>query len=197
MHYNSMRKDRLIVIIRVSSWLLLYLPLILIFVSLFKFIEALPHGLSAQIIIDEVRIIFIYGILILISHLLDSFAYKMKNDIETQLIGYLLSNAAPVSVRKVSEILNIRERSVINMFLKVKSEGKLRDFTFNSDNGEIIPPITHLEIPITLTPQSSSSMREELLLRAKLKELEILRIEGRISEKAYEELKKELMEKSQ
>lgn len=180
-----------------SGWVLLYFPLILIFVSLVKFIEALPHGLSAQIITDEIRAIFIYAILILIGHLLDSFAYKMKNDLETQLIGYLLSNASPVPVSKVSEILNIQEKSVIKMFLKVKSEGKLRDFVFNSDHGEIMPPITHLESPTITIPQASPSIREDLLLRAKLKELEILRIEGRISEKAYEELKKELMSKTQ
>jgi hypothetical protein len=71
----------------------------------------------------------------------------------------------------------------------------LKEFTFDPDNKEIIPPVlqaqTDTERP---TVSSMSTIADELLKRAKLKELEKLKMSGKINEEAYRELRKEVEE---
>jgi hypothetical protein len=75
------------------------------------------------------------------------------------------------------------------------NQGMLKEFTFDPDNKEIIPPVlqaqTDTERP---TVSSMSTIADELLKRAKLKELEKLKMSGKINEEAYRELRKEVEE---
>lgn len=193
-----MRKDTLILLIKIASYILLYIPLILILLTLFDIVYiALNYGIgnAFHAFTNSLFPLFVYLALILVGDWLRSLSNNMKREIETQLIGYLLSAQSPLHVGKISQILEISEKAAINTFLKVKSEGKLREFIFDNDRGEIIPPAYQPGSLTAMTQEiTSTSITGELLLKAKLKELERLKSEGKISEKAYEELRKEILE---
>ncbi len=183
---------------QIVSRILIYVPLLIIFILL---IDLLYHlfvikvGNVPEIIIRYATAEFFLIILMFIGDWFDSLSNKIDSEIETGLIGYLLSATFPVHVGKISEILDISEKTVMSKFFKLKSDGKLEEFTFDSDRREITPPTLTPGSPFTTTPQALTSITEELLTKAKLKELEKLRKEGKISQEAYEELKKEIIER--
>ncbi|MEM3397993.1 MAG: hypothetical protein QW724_04755 [Nitrososphaerota archaeon] len=110
---------------------------------------------------------------------------KIDEEIAADLTGYLLSTKDRVGVKKVADHLNISEKTVLSAFLKVKSKGMLKGFIFDSETNEIVSPPSSTLIGSV----------EDLIIKAKLLELEHLKAEGKISEKAYEELKKEIEQK--
>jgi len=192
-----MRKDGVILLINIAGHVLMYIPLILIFIELLVIVYMVTlHGLT-DVVVETFRStlipFIIYLVLILIGDQLRSLANNMRRDIETQLVGYLLSTQSPSDVAKISQVLEVSQKTVINVFLKVKSEGKLREFIFDSDRREIIPAAFQSGSPAAVAQGKASSIADDLLLRAKLVELERLRTEGKISEKAYEELRREIM----
>lgn len=193
-----MRKDRVILFINIAAHILMYIPLILIFIELLVIVYMVTlHGVTDIVIKTfwgTLIPFIIYIALILMGDQLRSLANNMRRNIETQLVGYLLSTQSPSDVAKISQVLEISQKTVINIFLKVKSEGKLREFIFDSDRKEIIPAAFQSGSPAAVAQGRTSSIADDLLLRAKLVELERLRTEGKISEKAYEELMREIME---
>jgi hypothetical protein len=56
------------------------------------------------------------------------------DDIEKQLVDFLLSTPEPISVRKVAEYLSTSTKHAVKTFFKAKSKKMLRGFTFDAKN---------------------------------------------------------------
>lgn len=184
----------MVMIIQVGSWLLLYLPLILILfnvIDLIRFIVLQQIANIHQFIMESLPIFVFFLALIFIGDWLASISNRINNEIETQLIGYLLSTTGPVHVDRVSRYLGVSSKNALKTFFKIKSKGKLKGFTFNTESTEIIPPFSEAQTSEKLL-QTPARIADELLLRIKLMELEKLKAQGRISEEAYREIRKEI-----
>jgi uncharacterized membrane protein len=69
----------------------------------------------------------------------------------------------------------------------------LKEFTFDPDSKAIIPPVSQTQTSSEGSFVSSTSIiADEILKKAKLKELERLKAAGKISEEAYRELRNEI-----
>jgi len=156
----------------------------MIFLEVFNLLRdlAITRSANLSLILNRSYSILLYFILIIFSDLVKSRSNKIAEEIETDLTGFLLSTKDKVDLKKIADHLNISENTVLTTFLKIKSKGMLKEFIFDSESKEIIPPPSSILI----------SSAEDLILKAKLLELERLKAEGKISERAYEELKKEI-----
>ncbi len=116
---------------------------------------------------------------------------RLDEEVEKELVGFLLSAPGPTPAGKVAEYLNVSHKNALKTFFKAK--GMLKEFTFDPYNWDIIPPVPQTQTG-TVRPSVSSltTIADELLKMAKLKELERLKASGKISEDAYREIKKEL-----
>jgi len=124
---------------------------------------------------------------------LGTLSERLDDDVEKELVGFLLSSGGPSPAGKVAEYLNVSSKHAIKTFFKAKSKGMLKEFTFDPDNKEIIPPALQAQtVTERPTVSSMSTIADELLKGAKLKELEKLKMSGKISEEAYRELRKEI-----
>jgi len=189
------RKDLVSVLTRMASWILLYLPLALI---LFMVIDLLNSVITYGInIISNVlsgtlsTIVFLF-ILMVVGDWLGSISNRIDNEIETQLVGFLLSIPGPVSVGRIAEYLNVSVEHARKTFFKVKSKGMLKEFTFDAERMEIVPPLTQATTAVEKPSHVSPTVTDELLQKAKLIELERLKAMGKISEEAYKRIREEL-----
>jgi DNA-binding Lrp family transcriptional regulator len=132
-------------------------------------------------------------ILLLLGDWLGGLSERLDDEFEKELVGFLLSSSDTIPARKVAEYLNVSSKHVIKTFFKAKSKGMLKEFTFDPDSKAIIPPVsqtqTSSEGPFV---SSISTIADELLKKARLKELEKLKAAGKISEEAYRELRNEI-----
>ncbi len=183
------RRDLVSLFTRIGSWVLTYLSWALIlYVGIDSLNYLLTHGPSIQFLPAALSKMVVFVILIIFGDLLGTISNRIDDEIERQLVGFLLSTIGPTPAEKVAAYLNISTKHATKTFFKLKSKGMLKDFIFDSDHSEIIPPQTGSEKSFT----NSSKIADELLKRAKLKELERLKASGEISEEAYRELRKEL-----
>jgi hypothetical protein len=123
---------------------------------------------------------------------LGSISNRIDNEIETQLVGFLLSISGPTPVGRVAEYLNVSVEHARKTFIKVKSKGMLKEFTFDAERMEIVPLITQTTTAAEKTSYIPPTVTDELLQKAKLIELEKLKAEGKISEEAYKRIREEL-----
>jgi hypothetical protein len=192
------RRDLASLLTRIAAWSMIYLPLVFI---LLTGINALNNvvilrsrgGDIVQTLTETISIIVLLFILMIFGNWLGTISEKLDDDVEKELVGFLLSSPSPTPAGRVAEYLNVSSKHAIKTFFKAKSKGLLKEFTFNPENSEIIPPVLQtkadIERPIAST---TATIADELLKKAKLKELERLKSLGKISEEAYRMLKKEI-----
>jgi hypothetical protein len=190
------RRDLAALFTKVASWALIYVPLVFILIVGFNALnQVLTYGAGniVQILTGTISTIVLLFILMIFGDWLGTLSVRLDDEVEKELVGFLLSSGGPSPAGKVAEYLNISSKHAIKTFFKAKSKGMLKEFTFDPDNKEITPPVlqaqTDTERPIV---SSMSTIADELLKRAKLKELERLKASGKISEEAYRELRKEI-----
>jgi hypothetical protein len=190
------RRDLAALFTKIVSWTLIYVPLVFILLVGFNALnQVLTYGAGniVQILTGTITTIVLLFILMIFGDWLGTLSERLDDEVEKELVGFLLSSGGPSPAGKVAEYLNISSKHAIKTFFKAKSKGMLKEFTFDPDNKEIIPPAlqaqTDTERP---TVSSMSTVADELLKKAKLKELEKLKASGKISEEAYRELRKEI-----
>jgi hypothetical protein len=190
------RRDLAALFTKLASWALIYVPLVFILLVGFNALnQVLTYGAGniVQILTGTISTIVLLFILMIFGDWLGTISERLDDEVEKELVGFLLSSSGPSPAGKVAEYLNVSSKHAIKTFFKAKSKGMLKEFTFDPDNKEIIPPVlqaqTDTERP---TVSSMSTIADELLKRAKLKELEKLKASGKISEEAYRELRKEI-----
>ena len=186
-------------LVRITCWALTYLPLVLIFlVGINALNNILTYGTGntgyiVRILTETVSTMAFLIILILLGDWLGGLSERLDDEVEKELVGFLLSSSDTIPARKVAEYLNVSSKHAIKTFFKAKSKGMLKEFTFDPDSNAIIPPAsqtqTSSEGPFV---SSTSTIADELLKKAKLKELEKLKAAGKISEEAYRELRNEI-----
>lgn len=189
----------MVLLVRIMSWTLTYLPLAFIFlVGINALNNILSYGTGntgyiVRILAETVSTMALLIILILLGDWLGGLSERLDDEFEKELVGFLLSSSDTITARKVAEYLNVSSNHAIKTFFKAKSKGMLKEFTFDPDNKAIIPPAsqtqTSSEGPFV---SSTSTIADELLKKAKLKELEKLKATGKISEEAYRELRNEI-----
>jgi hypothetical protein len=190
------RRDLAALFTKVASWALIYVPLVFILIVGFNALnQVLTYGAGniVQILTGTISTIVLLFILMIFGDWLGTLSERLDDEVEKELVGFLLSSGGPSPAGKVAEYLNISSKHAIKTFFKAKSKGLLKEFTFNPENSEIIPPVLQtkadIERPIAST---TATIADELLKKAKLKELERLKSLGKISEEAYRMLKKEI-----
>jgi hypothetical protein len=194
-----MRRDSLVLLVRISSWALTYLPLLFIFlVGITALNNILTYGTGntgyiVRILTETVSTMALLIILILLGDWLGGLSERLDDEVEKELVGFLLSSSDTIPARKVAEYLNVSSKHAIKTFFKAKSKGMLKEFTFDPDNTAIIPPVSQTQTSSEGSFGSSiSTIADELLKKARLKELEKLKAAGKISEEAYRELRNEI-----
>jgi hypothetical protein len=189
-----MKRDSMRRLIQIASWILLYLPLALILflaVDFLNYVITYGAGVASRIFLNILSVIVFLAILMVVSGWLSSISDRIEDDIEMQLVGFLLSAPSPIHIEKIAKYLNISVGYAAKTFFKVKSKKMLKEFTFDSERMEIIPPATQAMTTVE-KPSYTSHIVDELLRKAKLMELERLKEEGKISEKAYKKIREEL-----
>jgi len=190
------RRDSLGLLVRITSWALTYLPLVFILlVGINALNDVLTYGTgsSVRVLLETTSTMLLLIILIILGGWLGALSERLENEVEKELVGFLLSSPGPISAGKVAEYMNVSMKNAIKTFFKAKSKGMLKEFTFDPDNKEIIPPVSQTQTSSEGPSVSSiSTIADVLLRRAKLIELERLKVAGKISEEAYKELRKEL-----
>jgi hypothetical protein len=186
-------------LVRISSWALTYLPLLFIFlVGITALNNILTYGTGntgyiVRILTETVSTMALLIILILLGDWLGGLSERLDDEVEKELVGFLLSSSDTIPARKVAEYLNVSSKHAIKTFFKAKSKGMLKEFTFDPDNTAIIPPVSQTQTSSEGSFGSSiSTIADELLKKARLKELEKLKAAGKISEEAYRELRNEI-----
>ena len=127
-----------------------------------------------------------FAIAIWAADILKDYSRKVEIDLEKRVIGTLESSGGKITVQEVAEIFKVRGDQMMNFIQRLLGEGKLRGYILDPSTGA-------LSKRVGTSPETS--LRHEVELRARLAELEALRSEGKISERAYQQLKKELEEK--
>ena len=127
-----------------------------------------------------------FAIAIWAADILKDYSRKMELDLEKRVIGTLEASGGKITVQEVAEIFKVRREQMMNFIQRLLGEGKLRGYILDHSTGT-------LSKGISVAPEAP--LRQEMELRARLAELEVLRTEGKISERAYQQLKKELEEK--
>jgi hypothetical protein len=190
------RRDLVGMLTRIASWTLIYVPLVFILLVGFNALnQVLTYGAGniVQILTGTISTIVLLFILMIFGDWLGTLSERLDDEVEKELVGFLLSSGGPSPAGKVAEYLNISSKHAIKTFFKAKSKSMLKEFTFDPDSNAIIPPAsqtqTSSEGPFV---SSTSTIADELLKKAKLKELEKLKASGKISEEAYRELRKEI-----
>jgi hypothetical protein len=188
------RRDLASLLTRIGDWALGYSSLILIlFVGIDALNKLFTQKAGIELLPQTFSMMVAFLILTMIGDWLGSVSKRIDDDIEKQLVGFLLSTPEPISVGKVAGYLSISTKHAVKTFFKAKSKKMLKGFTFDAEKTEIIPPNFQAQAnigrPLATTP---TTIAEELLRRAKLIELERLKVAGKISEEAYKELRKEL-----
>jgi DNA-binding Lrp family transcriptional regulator len=190
------RRDLAALFTKIASWTLIYVPLVFILLIGFNALnQVLTYGAGSivQILTGTISTIVLLFILMIFGDWLGTLSERLDDEVEKELVGFLLSSGGPSPAGKVAEYLNISSKHAIKTFFKAKSKGMLKEFTFDSDNKEIIPPALQAQtVTERPTVSSMSTIADELLKGAKLKELERLKASGKISEEAYRELRKEI-----
>jgi len=190
-----MRRDFMGLITRVASWILLYLPIVLILLVVIDFLNYIVTygtGIVPKILFGSLSTIVLLIILMAVGDWLGSISNRIDNEIETQLVGFLLSISGPTSVVRIAEYLNVSVEHARKTFFRVKSKGMLKEFTFDAERMEIVPLITQTTTAAEKTSYIPPTVTDELLQKAKLIELEKLKAEGKISEEAYKRIREEL-----
>jgi hypothetical protein len=194
-----MRRDFLVFLARITSWALSYLPLVFIFVvGINALNNILTYGTGntgyiVRILTETVSTMALLIILVLLGDWLGGWSERLDDEFEKELVGFLLSSSDTIPAEKVGEYLNVSSKHAIKTFFKAKSKGMLKEFTFDPDNKAIIPPASQTQTSSKGSfISSTSTIADELLKKAKLKELEKLKAAGKISEEAYRELRNEI-----
>jgi len=190
-----MRRDLMSLFTRIASWILLYLPIaliLLVVIDLLNYIITYGTGIISKVLFGSLSTIVFLIILMAVGDWLGSVSNRIDNEIETQLVGFLLSISGPTPVGRIAEYLNVSVEHARKTFFKVKSKGMLKEFTFDAERMEIIPPFTQTTTAAEKPSYIPPTVTDELIQRAKLIELEKLKAEGKISEEAYKRIREEL-----
>jgi DNA-binding Lrp family transcriptional regulator len=194
---DVMRRDLVGLLTRVVSWILVYLPLVLmllILVDLVKYLVSYGVSITSQLFLGSLSTLVFLVILMVVGYWLGLISNRINDEIETELTSFLLSTQGPIPVGKIAEYLNISIEHARKTFLKVKSKGMLKEFTFDAESMEIIPQIhetTGMARLMELERLKAEGKIDSEAYRV-LIELEKLRSEGKVSEEVYRRLRREL-----
>jgi len=176
-------------------WMVLYD----VFIPIFS--EGTPVNINA--LIDKLPsiagVIIVAIIMMVIGDYIANLGNKMRNELEEYIVGYVEATPGPIKITEIGEKLAITRKGTLKMLLKIKAKGKLKEFYIDTEKEEIFKETPHA-YPLSTTTATDrrttrEEIREEIQIKARLIELEELKKEGKISERAYLRLKSELEEK--
>lgn len=131
-------------------------------------------------------------------------ANEQDKSINERLFGFV-TTANAVSFDDLAKWTRIEHQEAVDRLAKIASKGSLRDFIIDVTHGIVVrgqKPLESLDSrpgppssQISAAPEPIVGPDEAIKVKAKLYELDVLKQQGKISQKSYDKLKEEYEKK--
>jgi DNA-binding Lrp family transcriptional regulator len=209
-----------IVLLKVVSWSLRILAVLLLIIIAISVITSLPNvtpnspNLSntlGTLIEENLLLVVAVAVIVWISSMVWGMITHQEDDLDDKLLGYVISNPS-TDIAALATWMNLTRKEVADRLAKLASAGEVKGVTIDLASGTIsrgslpvqdTPPAnqTSYQTP----PQTMASVQnvapepaqvpvesdEAIKMKAKLYELEILKQQGKIGVQSYDKLKEE------
>lgn len=200
--------SRRISILRVLGWTLRLLAALLLVLVGLDVVYALPNLNSATagsnsvllpLIQQSVILLIAVGAAVWLSGHFFVMAKDKDESLNERLLGYVQSTDM-VSLDVLAGQMVLTQKEAADRLAKLVSQGLLKDRAIDLQNQRVVKTweAPQAEQPVTAPqerPQAVAESDETIRVKAKLYELEVLRQQGKISQKAYDNLKEDYEKK--